>query len=179
MCIRDSAYPHLLNDWQAAGATIRTFSPLANDTVPDADLVYLPGGYPELYTAELAQNIQFMKSLKIAAQTTDIYGECGGYMVLGRSLTDADGQSHPMASLLPLQTSFAKRKLHLGYRTLQGAQGPFAGSWTGHEFHYATTLSANGQPLFKAQDATGAALADMGLINGRVSGSFAHIIDTA
>jgi len=168
------AYPHLLGDWHAAGAEIAPFSPLADDAVPDADLVILPGGYPELYAGQLAANDKFMSTLR---QANRIYGECGGYMVLGDSLTDADGTKHPMAGLLRLETSFADRKLHLGYRHLTATSGPFTGQWTGHEFHYATTTKAEGTPLFQAEDATGAALPPMGLVNGNVSGSFAHIID--
>lgn len=171
------AYPHLLGDWHAAGATIQTFSPLADDTVPDADLIYLPGGYPELHAGRIAANTGFLDSLRNAAQTTDIYGECGGYMTLGETLTDANGTRHRMAGLLPLETSFATRKLHLGYRTIHATAGPFKGQWTAHEFHYATTIKATGTPLFEAADATGSTIPDMGLIQGRVAGSFAHIID--
>lgn len=171
------AYPHLLSDWQAAGAELRFFSPLADNPVPEADFIFLPGGYPELHAGKLAANACFLSSLRTAARTTAVYGECGGYMMLGETLTDADGNAHRMAGLLPLATSFATRKLHLGYRHLQGTYGPFAGRWTGHEFHYATTTHAEGDPLFTAQDATGATLPAMGLIKGNVSGSFAHIID--
>ena len=171
------AYPHLLHEWQAAGAQITPFSPLGDDAVPAADLTILPGGYPELYAGQIASNATFMQSLNKAAQTSDIYGECGGYMTLGEVLIDADGTAHKMAGLLPLTTSFAQRKRQLGYRKIQATQGPFQGAWNAHEFHYATTISAQGQPLFAAQDATGAALPDMGLVKGRVYGSFAHIID--
>ena len=171
------SYPHMLHDWQAAGATITTFSPLENDPAPDADLIYLPGGYPELHAGKLASNATFLTSLrKTKAQ---IYGECGGYMTLGEVLTDADGICHQMAGLLPLHTSFASRKLHLGYRHLHATTGPFTGQWTGHEFHYATTTHVRGKPLFQAQDATGADLSAMGLVSENVSGSFAHIIDKA
>ncbi|MCO4848564.1 MAG: cobyrinate a,c-diamide synthase [Yoonia sp.] len=173
------AYPHLLADWHASGASIKTFSPLNDDPVPKADLVYLPGGYPELYAGQLAGNTAFMQSLRNASQTSDIYGECGGYMTLGQTLTDADGIHHKMAGLLDLGTSFAKRKLHLGYRMITANAGPLQGPWNAHEFHYASTMFANGKPLFTASDATGTALPDMGLRNGRVSGSFAHIIDAA
>ena len=100
-------------------------------------------------------------------------------MALGDSVTDADGTVHRMAGLLGLSTSFARRRLHLGYRAVEAAQGPFAGSWTAHEFHYATTLEAEGEPLFAARDAEGAELPPMGLRRGRVSGSFAHLIDRA
>ena len=100
-------------------------------------------------------------------------------MTLGETLTDANGQTHRMAGLLPVQTSFAERKLHLGYRHLTATHGPLAGAWFGHEFHYVTTVSSTGDPLFEASDAEGAALPSMGVIKDNVSGSFAHIIDTA
>jgi cobyrinic acid a,c-diamide synthase len=173
------AYPHLLADWHDSGATLTTFSPLADDPVPPADLVFLPGGYPELHAATIAAAHRFLHSLRNAAETTDIYGECGGYMVLGQTLTDADGTPHRMAGLLPLATSFATRRLHLGYRHVTATQGPFPGRWAAHEFHYATTTRADGQPLFTATDAEGTPLPPMGLTQGRVSGSFAHLIDRA
>jgi cobyrinic acid a,c-diamide synthase len=171
------AYPHLLADWRAAGAEIRPFSPLADDPVPTADLVILPGGYPELHAGRLAAASRFMESLRTAADGTDIYGECGGYMVLGEALTDAQGQSHRMAGLLPLATSFAERRLHLGYRTAEARRGPFPGRHSAHEFHYATTLHAEGPPLFDTHDAEGRPLPPAGLIRGRVCGSFLHLID--
>jgi cobyrinic acid a,c-diamide synthase len=173
------AYAHLLLAWTQAGAEITFFSPLADDPVPDADLIYLPGGYPELHADRLAECQTFLKSIRKAAEHTDIYGECGGYMVLGETLTDADGIAHEMAGLLALQTSFAKRKMHLGYRSLSADAGPFQGVYKGHEFHYATTLKADGPPLFEATDAEGKTLPPMGLRSGRVCGSFAHVIASA
>ncbi|MGO4914702.1 cobyrinate a,c-diamide synthase [Pseudogemmobacter sp. W21_MBD1_M6] len=172
------AYPHLLDDWHAAGAEITAFSPLSDQPAPDADLIYLPGGYPELHAGTLAGAVRFTASVRSAAANgTQVYGECGGYMTLGEVLIDADGTAHDMLGLLPLATSFARRKLHLGYRDLTSLGGPFAGALKAHEFHYATTLHAKGQPLFKARDAAGTALPDMGLIQGSASGSFAHIIE--
>ena len=100
-------------------------------------------------------------------------------MVLGDGLIDAEGKRHAMAGLLPLETSFATRRLHLGYRRLTPLRGPFDTPLAAHEFHYATTLRTEGPALFKAHDATGADLPDMGLSLGRVSGSFAHIIDSS
>lgn len=173
------AYPHMLDDWRRAGAQITPFSPLANDPVPPADFVFLPGGYPELHAGRIASADIFMQSLRKASQTADIYGECGGYMALGDVLVDAEGHRHKMAGLLRLETSFARRKLHLGYRRLTCGAGKLAGDWLGHEFHYANTVSATGAPLFTARDAEGVALAPMGLNAGRVSGSFAHLIDRA
>lgn len=171
------AYPHLLADWRAQGAEIQTFSPLSDQAAPPADLVYLPGGYPELHAGNLAANHRFLQSLREAAARGRVYGECGGYMVLGEGLIDKDGTRHRMAGLLDLETSFATRKLHLGYRSATLDHGPFAGQWAAHEFHYATTLRATGTPLGHASDAEGTDLGPQGLTRGSVSGSFLHLID--
>lgn len=179
-------YPHLLTAWRQAGADILPFSPLANEApTADADAVYLPGGYPELHAGRLACNQHFLTSLRDAAgRGCCIFGECGGYMVLGESLTDADGKTHPMAGLLPLRTSFADRRLHLGYRhaAVLSDSAPW-GKGTqlaGHEFHYATTqYEGAAQPLFQVQDALGENAAAIGLSIGNVCGSFLHLIDTA
>ena len=171
------AYPHQIADWRAAGAEIRPFSPLADEPVPEADLVILPGGYPELHAGKLAGAAHFMSSLRKAAHTSYIYGECGGYMILGEGLVDADGRRHAMAGLLPLETSFAERRLHLGYRRVRATAGPFPGRHAAHEFHYATTLRAEGAPLFDARDAEGTPIGPVGLRQGRVAGSFLHLIE--
>ena len=113
------SYAHDIAMMNHLGMTVLPFSPLANDAVPEADKVILPGGYPELYAARLAANTTFMRSLREASQVSDISGECGGYMVLGETLIDADGTRHKMAALLGLTTSFQHRKLHLGYRRLR------------------------------------------------------------
>ncbi len=171
-------YPHLLKAWHAAGATLRFFSPLDNEAPPKADAVYLPGGYPELNAGKLAANTIFLEGLR--KFTGLIYGECGGYMTLGEGLTDAEGNRHAMAGLLPLETSFAKRKLHLGYRQLTNLNGPFPQHLRGHEFHYATMVrEGDAQRLFDAETANGTALPAIGLRRGNVMGSFAHIISVA
>lgn len=170
------AYPHLLQSWHSQGAEIETFSPLADHPPPQADMVILPGGYPELHAGQLAANTRFLDGLRNAKA---VYGECGGYMMLGDGLVDAGGTRHQMAGLLRLETSFAKRKLHLGYRNLTPQGGPWSIPLKAHEFHYATTLGAKGDPLFQATDAEGTALNPMGLRSGTISGSFAHIIDCA
>ncbi|UYV39027.1 cobyrinate a,c-diamide synthase [Rhodobacteraceae bacterium D3-12] len=172
------SYPHLLDDWRAQGAEVRFFSPLADEPVPPADFIYLPGGYPELHAARLAAAHRFRDSIRRASETTRIYGECGGYMTLGQSLIDAQGAAHEMLGLLPLTTSFQNRKLHLGYRRLSALGGPFTGHFAAHEFHYVSTISTGKAPaLFAASNAEGDALPDMGLIQGNASGSFAHLID--
>lgn len=177
------AYPALLDGWRRAGAELSFFSPLA-DEVPDGDSVYLPGGYPELHAGRLAGNARFLGALRRAAAAgVPVYGECGGYMVLGRALVDAEGQAHAMAGLLGLDTSFAARRLHLGYRRAALAAaaplGPAGAGFRGHEFHYAAILAEDGAPLFRAADAAGGDLGPAGLRAGTVMGSFVHLIDAA
>lgn len=169
-------YPHLVQAWHNAGAHIEHFSPLQDDPIPDCDLVFLPGGYPELHAGQLASKEVFFQSLRNASENTDIYGECGGYMALGDGIEDSQGHRYQMAGLLRLETSFASPARHLGYRRLSASEGPMAGTWMGHEFHHSNTLSAVGDPLFAAEDADGTPLAPMGLRRGRVYGSYAHVI---
>jgi cobyrinic acid a,c-diamide synthase len=180
------AYPTILEDWRRQGADVSFFSPLAGGA-PDnsADAVYLPGGYPELHAGQVAAAADFIAGLRRAeARDAAIYGECGGYMVLGETLTDAAGAVHRMAGLLPLATSFAERRLHLGYRAARlCADGPFGAAgakFRGHEFHYATVVREGGAaPFFAVADATGGELGQAGLCRGRVAGSFIHLIDRA
>ena len=171
------AYPHLLNDWRKQGAELSYFSPLNNET-PKGDAVFIPGGYPELHAGKLASNTVFLSALR--SHRGLIYGECGGYMVLGDAIVDADGTSHAMAGLLPVTTSFAKRKLQLGYRQLKPLSGPWTSNLRGHEFHYSTITSQSSvDPLFHASDAAGNDLGPIGQRVGNVMGSYAHIISQA
>ena len=174
-------YPHVLNGWRNAGAEILPFSPLADETpADDADLVWLPGGYPELHAGKIASANRFLSGLKKHAETKPVHGECGGYMVLGDTLTDKDGNRHQMAGLLGLTTSFEKRKFHLGYRRaiLEKAMPGFApgAALRGHEFHYTTILDQPDEPLANVFDADGNPVPETGSIRGNVSGTFFHYI---
>jgi cobyrinic acid a,c-diamide synthase len=176
-------YPHLLQQWRRSGAEIIPFSPLA-DEAPDAtaDAVWLPGGYPELHAGTLAAANVFRAGLRgLAERSLPIHGECGGYMVLGRGIEDADGTRHEMTGLLGLETSFAKRKLHLGYRRARlkrdcslGAEGTEV---FGHEYHYASTISVHGYSLVDCRDASGSSVPEQGLRQGSTTGTFFHVID--
>jgi cobyrinic acid a,c-diamide synthase len=173
-------YPHLLEGWRAAGAEVLPFSPLADDPVPDADLVWLPGGYPELHAGRLAAATRFRASLRNHAQTRPGHGECGGYMALGDALIDKDGVRHEMAGLLGLVTSYEKRKFHLGYRRAV-LQAPLPGhaagtALRGHEFHYSTILDQPDAPLAQVFDADGNPVPETGSTRGHVSGTFFHLI---
>jgi cobyrinic acid a,c-diamide synthase len=182
---RDAAfsfiYPHVLEGWRAAGAEIIPFSPLADEGPDDsADVCWLPGGYPELHTGRIAANNGFRDGLRAFAQTKPVHGECGGYMVLGTGLIDAKGARHEMSGLLGLETSFAKRRMHLGYRRAELAAGmpgyaPGA-QLRGHEFHYAAIVAQPDAPLAVVRDASGAEVTETGSRRGRVTGTFFHMI---
>jgi cobyrinic acid a,c-diamide synthase len=175
-------YPHLLDGWRRAGAEIVNFSPLADQTPPDnCDVCWLPGGYPELHAATLASARTFRDGLVRFAQTRPVHGECGGYMVLGEGLEDADGVTHAMTGLLGHSTSFQKRRLHLGYREARLlAQSPIGAAGTvlrGHEFHYASLISAGSdEPLVDLSNAQGQPVAERGGRRGHVTGTFFHAI---
>jgi cobyrinic acid a,c-diamide synthase len=178
-------YPHVLEGWRQAGAEIVPFSPLADEPPPDGcDCCWLPGGYPELHAGRLAGAARFRTGLVRFAATRPVHGECGGYMVLGEGLIDAGGTRHAMTGLLGHVTSFAQRRLHLGYREAQLLAGcPIGPAGTrvrGHEFHYATLLSAaDDPPVAELTDGQGLPLGAAGGRRGHVTGTFFHAIAPA
>jgi cobyrinic acid a,c-diamide synthase len=175
-------YPHLRDGWRRDGAEIATFSPLADEPPPnDCDACWLPGGYPELHAGRLANAHRFQEGLRRFAATRPVHGECGGYMVLGEGLEDAHGIRHAMAGLLGHATSFATRKLHLGYREARlladSALGRAGSIIRGHEFHYATLISPGADQAFlELTDAQGQPVGGAGARRGHVSGTFFHAI---
>ena len=182
---RDAAfsfiYPHVLEGWRTAGAEVLPFSPLADEGPPDdADVCWLPGGYPELHAGRIAGNRRFRDAIRTFAATRPVHGECGGYMVLGQGLIDAAGTRHEMTGLLGLETSFATRRMHLGYRLAEltsEVPGHAAGRrLRGHEFHYATIVAQPDPALASVRDANGAQVLETGSRRGRVTGTFFHLI---
>lgn len=185
---RDAAfsfiYPHLFEGWRAMGAEIVPFSPLANEApAPSADVCWLPGGYPELHAETLAAAGHFREKLQNFALTRPVHGECGGYMAMGAGLVDAQGTHHQMAGLLGLETSFAKRRMHLGYR-LATLAAPIPGynagqRLRGHEFHYATITNQPDDMLAMTVDANGTQVSEAGSRRGLATGTFFHLIAPA
>ena len=177
-------YPHMEASWRASGAELRAFSPLADEPPPpECDACWLPGGYPELHAGTLASASRFRDGMRAFARERPVHGECGGYMVLGEVLEDATGTAHPMLGLLPVATSYRRRKLHLGYRVARllqdGHLGPRGQSLIGHEFHYASETSPPPDDLSAfatITDAEGAGLGVAGHRRGSVTGSFFHLI---
>lgn len=186
---RDAAftfiYPHLIEGWRRAGAEIVAFSPLADEPPPDdCDVCWLPGGYPELHAGALAAAERFMAGLRRFAGTRPVHGECGGFMALGAALEDADGHRHRMAGLLGHATSFARRRMNLGYREAEILAdcpiGPAGSVVRGHEFHYATVTDPGmDDPVVRLADGQGRPLGTAGGRRGTVTGTFFHAIATA
>ena len=137
-------YQDSLDLLEAWGAEIAPFSPLEDAALPEgAGGVYLGGGFPEMFAAELSANRPMLDSIRqAAARGLPIYGECGGLMYLGRSLTGFDGVAHPMAGLIPAASAMSQSRLSLGYREVEArANGPLLASGRrvrGHEFHWST-----------------------------------------
>lgn len=177
-------YPHLVEGWRAAGAEIAPFSPLADEApAADADLVWLPGGYPELHAGKLAAASTFRAAIKAHAQSKPVHGECGGYMALGQALIDKEGTRHEMLGILGLVTSYEKRKFHLGYRQAV-LNAPMLGFKSGqrlrgHEFHYSTILEEPDAPLAQVGDADGNPVPETGSVKDHVTGTFFHLIAEA
>jgi len=178
-------YPHVLAGWRRAGADIRFFSPLADEAPdPACDVCWLPGGYPELHGGRLAGNLRFAEGMRAFAARAPVHGECGGFMTLGATLEDADGVTHRMLGLLGHATSFATRKMNLGYRqaTLLAdcAVGRAGTRLRGHEFHYARLTEAGpDEKLAELADGEGRPLGSFGARRGLVSGTFFHAIAVA
>jgi cobyrinic acid a,c-diamide synthase len=177
-------YPHLLRQWQEAGCEIVPFSPLAGEA-PDmsCDACWLPGGYPELHAARLAASEAFRTGMHRFAREKPVHGECGGFMVLGETLEDAEGETHRMLGLLGHRTSFAKARMNLGYRqaTLLAdcAIGRAGDTVRGHEFHYSRVIEpGRDMALASLADGAGRDLGLSGARRGNVSGTFFHAIAT-
>ncbi|MGO4834222.1 cobyrinate a,c-diamide synthase, partial [Rhizobiaceae sp. 2RAB30] len=175
-------YPHLAGYWRGQGAEIVPFSPLA-DQAPDqsCDVCWLPGGYPELHAGRLAAAGTFRAGMERFASGKPVHGECGGFMVLGEAIEDAEGTTHRMLGLLGHATSFARRKMNLGYRQASlRTNCPIGAAGTtirGHEFHYAqVTVQGADEPLADIADGLGTPIGPSGARRGHVTGTFFHAI---
>jgi cobyrinic acid a,c-diamide synthase len=111
------------------------FSPMKDHSLPATDLLYLPGGYPELYAEELSTNHAMKTSIHAFCENGGkAIAECGGMMYLGKELLDKEGKKYSMVNFLDIETSMQHAKLSLGYRNIVVDRLSF----NGHEFHYST-----------------------------------------
>jgi len=143
---RDEAFCFCYEDnlelFRAAGARIEFFSPLTDRELPPATRVlYLPGGYPELYAERLSANHTMLRRIKAWCDGGGpTWAECGGFMTLSKGIVDFVGRFFPMAGFFPVRSRLRKGRVHLGYREITLTRdclfGPAGRVLRGHEFHY-------------------------------------------
>jgi cobyrinic acid a,c-diamide synthase len=150
--IKDSAfqfyYPENIEALVYAGAKTVFISPLASDTIPPVDALYIGGGFPETHAQQLSANVKFREQLKLLAQDgLPIYAECGGLMYLGEALVLGE-RSYPMVGVLPVVFGFSKKPQGHGYTiVVVKEKNPYfevGAELKGHEFHYSRVLQWRG-----------------------------------
>ena len=172
-------YAETLEAFRDAGAEVVFFSPLRDTALPEnIGGLYLPGGYPELHARELSGNTSLLREIKRKIESgLPTAAECGGFLYLGQSLTDAEGQSWPMAGVLPGEAKDAGRLVRFGYAALSADSDSLlfrAGeSFPIHEFHHWDS-TANGTAL-AAKKPVGAAAWRCGFVNEHFYAGFPHL----
>lgn len=174
-------YPENFRMLEEAGAELHFFSPIADATLPpDIDGLYIGGGYPESFAAELADNKTMRQQiLKSARAGMPVYAECGGLMYLGKTLTNFDGRKHAMVSALPLDTRMDKDFLAIKYVTVETnvdtPLGPSGTRMRGHEFHQSRlTLSGRPHNSYRVESSRGEVFAE-GFTQANLLASYIHI----
>ncbi|PKB72619.1 MAG: hypothetical protein BZY75_05925, partial [SAR202 cluster bacterium Io17-Chloro-G7] len=141
-------YQDSLDLLEAWGAELIPFSPLEDQQLPaGAGGIYIGGGFPEMFAAQLADNAPMLTSIRDAVDRgVPVYGECGGLMYLGRSLSDLEGNQHPMVGAIPAVSAMSDKRLVLGYREVESrVDNPLMGRGQrvrAHEFHWSTLEDA-------------------------------------
>ena len=172
-------YAETLEAFRDAGAEVVFFSPLRDTALPEnIGGLYLPGGYPELHARELSENTSLLHEIKRKIESgLPTAAECGGFLYLGQSLTDAEGQSWPMAGVLPGEAKDAGRLVRFGYAALSADSDSMlfrAGeSFPIHEFHHWDS-TANGTAL-AAKKPVGGAAWRCGSVNEHFYAGFPHL----
>jgi cobyrinic acid a,c-diamide synthase len=183
--LRDQAlsfyYPENLEALEEAGAALRFVSPLADAALPEADAVYVGGGFPEVYAERLARNLRFRRALREAvAAGLPVYAECGGLMYLAKELR-VDGTSYPMAGVLDLTVEQTSRPAGHGYVIGRvEEENPFFARGTtlrGHEFHYSRIVAGDDRlaSILRLERGTGLGEGRDGIVVGSVWASYLHL----
>jgi cobyrinic acid a,c-diamide synthase len=174
-------YPDNLELLEAEGSELVRFSPMNDQVLPDVDMLYLGGGYPELHGEVLTGNVTMRAAIReFAERGGTIYAECGGMMYLTQAIRDFAGTSHEMVGLFPAEAVMQKPGLTLGYRTVELSQGCILGASgttaRGHEFHY-STLVPKGRLNYACalRDAQGDSKGSDGLVLGNTLALYTHI----
>ncbi|MFQ5656241.1 MAG: cobyrinate a,c-diamide synthase [Candidatus Methylomirabilales bacterium] len=180
---RDEAFTFYYEDnldlLRHAGFQVVEFSPLHDTTLPAVDLLYLGGGFPEVFAASLSRNVAMKEALlRFAREGGSVYGECGGFMYLGETLTTSDGASFPMAGLLPIQTAMSDRLQAVKYKEVEvlrpGAFFRPGDRLKGHEFHFSRLTADRGEPALRSIDSTGR-VEEEGVVRGGTFASYTHL----
>jgi cobyrinic acid a,c-diamide synthase len=166
---------------EAEGAELVKFSPMSDLVLPDVDMLYLGGGYPELHGKVLADNGSMRRAIRqFAERGGTIYAECGGMMYLTQAIRDFSGTSHEMVGLFPAEAVMQKSSMTLGYRTMSCSRHCILGdagmTARGHEFHYSTLVPRG--PLEYAcalRDARGDSKGSDGLVMGNTLALYTHV----
>jgi len=172
-------YAENLRLLEAAGAELAFFSPLADAALPEnLGGLYLPGGYPELSARGLAANAPMRAAVRaFCASGRPVWAECGGYMYLLESLTDADGEAHAMCGALPGRAVLRGKRAALGYREARtlvpGPFGPAGALLRGHEFHYSEFEGELASPAYALTASDGTEALD-GQAVGNILGGWFH-----
>lgn len=185
---RDKAFCFYYEDnldlLRMAGAELLFFSPLLDESIPEADALYIGGGYPELYAEQLSKNTSMLESIrKLAKSGMPIYTECGGLMYLSKGIHDLNGRFFKMASILPFETVMKKGRSHLGYRKIELKEDCIIGNkedlMRGHEFHYSeikkTPKNLGIKYLYRLKDQYGKDLNDDGIRYSNTLASYIHL----
>lgn len=172
-------YEENLAKLRASGCEVVRFSPLRDTTLPEADWVYLGGGFPEIYAEQLAENVAMREAIKEYAESGGtIFAECGGYLYLGNEVL-VEGNSYPMCGVINAVATLHEKRQALGYRTMDLLDNlPFAVKGEilrGHEFHYTSMeLQRSYDPLFRVTNSRGA-VSEAGISYKNVRASYLHL----
>ncbi|MBI4318255.1 MAG: cobyrinate a,c-diamide synthase [Chloroflexi bacterium] len=189
---RDEAFDFYYQDnldlLEAWGARLRPVSPLRDAALPiDIDGLYVGGGFPELYAAQLAANDVFMQSLRSAhAGGMPIYGECGGLMYLSQEIVDFDAARHEMVGLIPGSTIMRKQRVRMGYVEVEALENSILAEkgrrLRGHEFHWSELENLDGHPALARAGASRPAFDILapsrvpeGFVDGNLLASYVHL----
>lgn len=171
---RDAAfsflYPANLDVLRALGAELRFFSPLADAALPEADGLYLPGGYPELHLQRLQANRAMSESIRAHhAAGRPILAECGGMLYLLESLADSEGRHAEMVGLLPGRAAMQQRLTALALQAVQWPEGELRG----HTFHH-SRLETKLAPVARGACPNGGATAEAVFRDRGLTASYVH-----
>ncbi len=172
-------YPATLERFRER-AELVSFSPVAGDSVPDCDGVYLPGGYPELYAAELESAGTLAELGTLASEGLPVLGECGGLMAMSQSLTTAEGETSEMAGILPADVTMHDRYQALDHVELEATEGTLTANAgdriRGHEFHYSSAdVDADARFAFETVRGDGIDGGHDGLTEYNSLGTYVHV----